>query len=119
MSIEFRYDREKEVLFGMMTSPLTPEEVAATLKDITESDQFPPDIRTLWDLRELDLKDLDRSVANRLISVQKKYPQRGSARVAWIVANVHGFGMGRMYEALSGDLPHRMRVFFRSWWRPF
>jgi hypothetical protein len=111
MPVEFRYDREKEVLFGTMTSPLMPEEIEAALKDITRSDQFPPDTNVLWDMRKVDFSALDRNFEESLINIQKKFPERGRARVAWIAAEDHAFAMGRMYEALAHDLPRQMRVF--------
>ncbi len=109
MPIEFRYDREKEVLLAAVKSPLTLEEFETAMKSITRSDQFPPDIRTLWDVRELDLRDIDTNFVKRLIDIRKKYPERGPARNAVIVADGHGFAMTRMYKALSDDLPQQIR----------
>ncbi len=65
----------------------------------------------MWDMRELDFSGYDRSFEERLINIQKKYPQRGQARVAWIVGDDHAFAMGRMYEALSEQLTQNIRVF--------
>ncbi len=111
MPIEFRYDRKKEILCVAVKNPFTFEEFEEAVKDIINSDQFPPDIRALWDLRELDFNDIDRSFEERLINIQKKYPERGQARLALITPDGLGFGMTRMYEALSNDLPRRIRAF--------
>ena len=111
MPIEFRHDREKEFLLVVVTGHFTLEGFEAAMKDTTESDQFPPDIRPMWDMRELDFSGYDRSFEERLIHIQKKFPQRGRARVAWIVADDHAFGMGRMYEALSEKLTQNIKVF--------
>jgi hypothetical protein len=111
MPIEFRYDREKEILLAMVNTPLTLKDFEAAMKGITRSDQFPSDIRTLWDVRELDFSDIDRSFEERLIDIRKKFPARGSARNAVVVAHNHGFAMGRTYEALTDDLPLQFRVF--------
>jgi hypothetical protein len=111
MPIEFRYDREKEILLATVNTPLTLKDFEAAMKGITRSDQFPSDIRTLWDVRELDFSNIDRSFEERLIDIRKKFPERGSARNAVVVAHDLGFGMARMYEALADDLPLQFRVF--------
>jgi hypothetical protein len=42
MPMEFRYDREKEALYGAWKNPLTLDDCQAAMKDITQSDQFAP-----------------------------------------------------------------------------
>ncbi len=111
MPVRLRYDGEKEILCVAVKNPFTLEEFEAAVKDIVESDQFPPDIGALWDLRELDFNDIDRSFEEDLINIQMKFPERGQARLALITPEGLGFGMTRMYEALSDDLPQRIRAF--------
>jgi len=111
MPISFYYDREKEALYGTMTGQITEDEFQASLQEILQSDQFPPDTRTLWDLRELDFKTIDSLMEKRLINIRREYPERGRARLAFIVAGDLAFGMGRMYEILSEDLPQEIRIF--------
>ena len=111
MPITLRYDRKKKVLYGTMTGQVTEEEFQATLQEILQSDQFPPDTGTLWDLRELDFRTIDTPLEKRFINIRRKYPQRGRARLAFIVAGDLGFGMARMYEILSEDLPQEIKIF--------
>ena len=110
MSVEVKYDREKELLSVAVPSPLTLDYFEEAMKVITRSDQFPPDIRTIWDVRELDFSNIDRTFELRLISIRKKYPERGSARNAVIVTDNLGFGMTRMYAAL-GSFSENVRAF--------
>ena len=110
MSVKVRYDREKELLSVAVKSPLTLDFFEEAMKVITRSDQFPPDIRTIWDVRELDFSNIDRSFEERLVSIRKRYPERGSARNAVIVADDLGFGMARMYAAL-GSFSDNVRAF--------
>ena len=91
-------------------SPLTLDYFEEAMKVITRSDQFPPDIRTIWDVRELDFSNIDLSFEKLLISIRKKYPERGSARNAVIVTDNLGFGMTRMYAAL-GSFSENVRAF--------
>ncbi len=111
MPISFHYDRGKKILYGTMTGRITEDEFQASLQEILQSDQFPPDTRTLWDLRELDFSTIDSLMEKRLINIRRKYPERGRARLAFIVAGDLAFGMGRMYEILSEDLPQEIKIF--------
>jgi hypothetical protein len=65
----------------------------------------------MWDSRDTDFSEYDRGFLDQLGAIQKRYPERGTTRVAWIVAQGHPFGLGRMYEALAEDLPRHVRVF--------
>ncbi|MCF6187007.1 MAG: hypothetical protein L3J49_05955 [Desulfobulbaceae bacterium] len=90
---------------------MTEEEFQTSLQEILQSAQFPPDTRTLWDLRELDFSTIDSLMEKRFITIRREYPERGRARLAFIVAGDLAFGMGRMYEMLSEDLPQTIRTF--------
>jgi len=59
MPVEMRYDPEKRALYGVCISPMTLEETRDTIAELLESDRFPPNIRTLWDMREFDFRDMD------------------------------------------------------------
>lgn len=111
MPIEFRYDPEKEALFGTMKSPMTFEEYRSSIEAIARSKEFPSDIRTLWDLRELEFNEIDRSFEERLISISEQFPERGPAKVAFIVKSEHDFGMIRMFETLAEKLGYETMVF--------
>jgi len=111
MPISFHYDRGKKIIYGTMTGQITEDEFQASLQEILQSEHFPPETRTLWDLRELDFSTIDTLLEKRLINIRRKYPERGRARIAFIVASDLGFGMGRMYEILSEDLPQTIRTF--------
>ncbi len=111
MPVELRYDGEKEFLLVAVNGPLTLDEFEAALKDITRSDQFPPNTKAIWDMREMDLSDIDRSSEERMIDIRKKHPERSSARLAFVFADDHGFVMGRMYDALAFKLSTQRRIF--------
>ena len=111
MPIEFRYDPEKEALFGTMKSPMTLEEYRSSIEAIVRSKEFPPDIRTLWDLGELEFNDVDRSFEESLISISEQFPERGPAKIAFIVKSEVGFGMTRMFEILAEKMGYETMVF--------
>jgi hypothetical protein len=111
MPIEFRYDLKKKAIFGTVKSPATIEDFKAAMNAVMTSDQFPPDMRTLWDMRELDFTQIDRNFQTKLVKIRKQFPERGAARLAFIVADDLGFGMSRMFEMLTGDASGRIGVF--------
>jgi len=109
MSIEFYY--EDGIIYGAFKSPLSIGEVKKSFAVLTNSTQFPADANTLWDLRELDFTQIDHDMENQLIAIRKLHPERGQARIAFVVGNDLGFGMMRRYEMLSAKLPQQIRVF--------
>ena len=111
MPIEFSYDPEKKALFGAMTGSLSLDEYRSSVEAIVRSEEFPPDIRTLWDLRELEFTAIDRSLEVKLVSVSEQFPERSPAKIAFVVKSELGFGMIRMFELLADKLAFRTMVF--------
>jgi hypothetical protein len=111
MPVEYRVDPEKRAIFGSMKSPLTFEEYRSAIEAIVQSREHPPDIRTLWDLRELDFSEIDRSFEEGLIKISEELPQRGSPRIAFVVGTDLAFGMIRMFESLAERLGYETMVF--------
>ena len=111
MSIDLRYDREKGILYAIVGEQVTPDEFACAMEEIIHSDEYPPDVATLWDMRALDFRGADSGTARQLVAMRERYPERGEARLAFVVADDLSFGISRMYELLSADLPQKIRVF--------
>jgi hypothetical protein len=109
--MEFHYDRKKKALFGTLKSPLTVEEYRSSIEAIVRSKDYPPNIRTLWDLRELEFTEIDRRFEESLINISKQFPERRSAKIAFIVKTELGFGMIRMFETLADKLGYETMVF--------
>jgi len=114
MPTDLRFDGEKGILVVTVRGSLTLEEFRTTLEEITHSDQYPPDIDTLWDFQAMDFQAMDSDFFRHIISIRKHYPERGIARAAHIVAGDFAFGMLRMHEILSDadrvGLPQSMKV---------
>ena len=54
MPIEMNYNRESEMLVWTLVSPVTDVEFREVMATIVTSDEYPPEIRTLWDARGFD-----------------------------------------------------------------
>lgn len=111
MTIEPHYDLGREILYLRASGIPSLREFQATMVIITQADEYPPDAKTLWDIRELDFTQVDASFVRQLLSIQRTFPERGSAQLALVVSNDLGFGMARMFEMLTHNMPHHIRVF--------
>jgi len=109
MPVEFHY--KNSIVYGAFKSPLNLDEIKKAIVLLTKSTQFPADANTLWDLRELDFAQIDYDMERQLIAIRRQYPERGQAKIAFVVSSDLGFGMMRRYEMLSDNLPQHIRVF--------
>jgi len=105
------YDKDKGILYGVADQQLSLEELGQAMQDILHSTEYPPNTPALWDLRKLDFKNIDKTYIQNLMALRKDNPQRGQAKIAIIADQDLGFGLSRMYEMLSDDLPQRIMVF--------
>ena len=82
---------------------------------ITKSDQYPPNINALWDVRDQDFSNVTPGTIQSLVNISRQYPERGTAWAAFIVEKDLAFGMLRMYEITSSmadsDSSQNLRVF--------
>lgn len=111
MPISFSYDKEKEVLYGVMEGVLSLEEYKKAMESTAHSKEFSPGSGTLWDMREVDFRKINRAFEKHVVEILKSLPTRGNPNVACVVKGDLGFGMGRMFEFLSSDLPQNIRIF--------
>jgi len=109
MPVEFDY--ENGIVYGAFKSPLNLDEIKQAIALLTQSAQFSADADTLWDLRALDFTQINNDMERQLVAIRTQYPERGQARIAFVVDTDLGFGMMRRYEMLSADLPQQIRVF--------
>lgn len=111
MAIEYHYDNEMRILFGEMTNTLTIEEFRNALNAFLNSEEIPSDVNTLWNLENLDFDTLDNSIIADFIAARMQNPQRGEAKLAFVVNDDFAFGMTRMYEGRSALLPQKTMTF--------
>lgn len=112
MPINFNYDKDKDVLLITLEGEVSVKDVANLYGEIVTASEFPPDIRSIWDLRKLDFDSIDTNFIDRIFSVRKKYPERGNASAAFIADSDLSFGVARMYEVLSSfELPQNIKTF--------
>ena len=111
MAIFCKYDSDKAMLYCTAEGRVSIEDFQQAMLNIINSEEFSSDVRTLWDIRKMDLSSIDKEFALQLISLRKKNPQRGSSKMVIIAEGDYSFGMSRMYRMLSSDLPQKIMVF--------
>lgn len=113
MGVDLHYDRDKGILYARLVGEVSVEDLRPLLETITTSEEYPPDVPTLWDVREASFAGADRAMFDRLIASRKLHPARASAKIAAVVSGDLAYGLARMYELLSATrrLPQRIRIF--------
>jgi len=111
MPIDLKYDRAVKILHATIREHISPDEFSDATKEMISSDEYPPDVKVLWDARSIKKLPFDMNVMMEFIEIRKKYPERGKARLAIIVSGDFAFGISRMYEMLSSHLPQNIMIF--------
>jgi len=111
--IELIFDKQCQFLHIKASGQMGVDDFESTLQTIVSSDEYPPDIVTLWDLREFDFNVISSKFEKSIIDIHKKYPGRGKTRFAMLVSSQLGTGMSMMYKSLSSmhGIPHEFKVF--------
>ncbi|MCB1184211.1 hypothetical protein KDM41_12315 [bacterium] len=104
MPTAIRYDAANRISYVTITDPFTFEDLHQVLVDLTSPTDHPPDADAIWDGRDVDFRPIDRAFTEEVVGLRERFPARGRARVAFVVPNDLGFGMARMFEALSADV---------------
>ena len=111
MPFELKYDRDNKFLVITLKDNFSTQEFVEVMDAITRSGDFPADVPVLWDSRLIKMPAVDRNIFSGFIEIRKKYPERGNSKLAIVVADDYSFGMSRMYEMLTNDLPQNIMVF--------
>ena len=67
MAIDIKYQPEKEYVLIAVKGMSSIEEFKTILDTITQSEQYPPNINTLWDVREQDFSSISLESMKSLI----------------------------------------------------
>jgi hypothetical protein len=114
MAIKLEYNSSDNYLLGTVEGKVTYHEYNQMMEEITSSEEYPPDVNTIWDMRELDINDADESIFRSFINIRKKTDKkRGNTKLSIVVADDLSFGVSRMYQTLSeiSELSQEMKIF--------
>ena len=110
MTIEYKYISDEKYLLVKISGVLEWEQLKLAAEKITAAKEFPADTDTLYDLTEMDFSNITPEFEEKVVLFRQQL-DRGHAKIACVVSSEVGFGMGRMYEVLSDNLPQQVRVF--------
>ncbi len=111
MPISWRYDRVRALIVGELTDPFSHDDVRSLLSALDDATDIPPGTPELWDARNLDFSRIGRGFQERTVELQKQFSVRATRRMAIVIADDLGYGMVRMYQALSNELPQEVHAF--------
>ena len=111
MGIDISHDKDNNFLVITVTGELNLAILNTAAQQIVSSDQHAADISTLWDVSQVDTSNLDQGFFEELIALRKNLKGRENAKLALVANSDLRFGLSRMYELLSGELPQSMHVF--------
>ena len=83
MSIEIKYDQDKNMLSIAILGVSDFEEYASTLETITSSTDYPPDVKTLWDLRKADLSFANFAAVKKVVGIRTRFKKRDNCKWRW------------------------------------
>ena len=110
MAIEFTHHPENNILLIKISGVLEMEQLKLAAEKLLTSDTYPKDINTIYDLQDMDFSNITREFEDKVITFRKQL-NRGNAKIACVTPSDVGFGMGRMYQILSEDLPQQVGIF--------
>jgi len=112
MPIKLIYNQSQKFLTVRVEDHLSIGDVEAATLKILESEEFPPDVNTLWDVRQLSFEDIDIAFIKRLVAVRKKNKGlRGSPKIAILSNYALAAPIIKLYVILSKGLEEKTRVF--------
>lgn len=109
-TIDREHERASGVVRFTVTGPLRPDELRDTLADLyaTHDPELPKQF--LWDMRAVQI-DWSADEIRSFAAWVRANRQPGEGRTAVVVARDFHFGLARMYEVFSADLPVEFVVF--------
>jgi len=112
MPIHRYYDAESDILVLQPEGGLTMDMIRALNDKVINCDEYPPYVNTIWDMRKTDYRNINKQFLEELIELRKEImPVRGKAKLAYVASSDFEFGITRMYEMLSVDIPQQMHIF--------
>ena len=113
MTIERWIDPETGRVTLTATGSIEVRNLQEALREMTEAPEFRPGADIVWDFRKAESQDLSAERLRDLVTfVAGIQDVRGTGyKVAIVVARNVDFGLARMYEAFSDELPCELRVF--------
>ena len=114
MPVSFTYDAERQVLIAKISGSMSLEEMRDSVPKLTGSQEYPPDVNTLWDLSEMEFHNIDYQFNEKLIDIRKTIAdKRREAKVALLLVNQLARPVVELFRIMSEGLPQQTQIFTR------
>ena len=114
MPIDFQLASNPPLIRTSITGTIEAEDVRRYFQAITSAPDLPPSTPALVDLTETDFGNFNAQFGEQLIALREQFPDRVGARLALLVSDDVGYGVSRIYQILSADLPGHLTAVFRE-----
>ena len=112
MSVGIKYDQSRKLLNISLSGTPDFDDISSALEIITNSGEYPPDTKAVWDIRKADFLHANFTFVSELVKIRSRFKKRSNCRSALIVSSNVQYGLSRMFETLSeGKIPHQLKVF--------
>lgn len=112
MSLNISYDDQLHLLTCKVSGYLSIEEYKNAMQEILSSTDYPCDVTTLWDLRDMKFDNVNIDFEKKLLEVRQEYNHlRGAAKIALLYSDHLAEPLFKLYSILSKDLSQNTRAF--------
>ena len=112
MAINITYDKTLHLLVCTIEGYIEVIDYEQAVHDILHSDEFPQDVPTLWDLRDMAFDNIDFAFQEKLVKVREQiHAQRGQAKIALVSDNALAEPLVKLYSILAKDLNKNTKTF--------
>jgi len=112
MALKISYDKQLHLLTCKVSAYLSIDDYENALQEILTSKEYPCDVSTLWDLRDMEFDNIDLRFQEKLVEIRQKYiSKRAAAKIAIVYENRLAEPLVKMYAILSKDLSQNTRSF--------
>ncbi len=109
MSISLRFD-DGGIAHLIVEGELTLDEAIIAVRELYEDASFTEPTRLLWDLRAAQVM-LSNTEIERFVNFIRINRTQGRGRAAVVADDDLSFGLSRVYDGLSYDIPVNVEVF--------
>ena len=103
MKLTVRFDAAANLRVQTLSGDVTAGDLRAALTELYEKPEIHPDQRSIWDLREANVRGMSAADVQQIADpVSGSWAGRGVPRNALVASEDLVFGLSRMYEARLG-----------------
>lgn len=112
MAIDIKYDNRRKMLNVSVSGASDLNEITLALEKITNSTEYPPNIRAVWDIRKADATYVNFQFIKEIVKIRSQFSKLDNCCAALIVSSNVQYGLSRMFQIISEDkFPHQLMIF--------